>query len=40
MGGEELQLKGGDSVFIEAGRKHRVIFTSKEPPCIWLAVHF
>ena len=40
IGGEELQLKGGDSVFIEAGRKHRVIFTSKEPPCIWLAVHF
>ncbi len=40
IGGEELQLKGGDSVFIEAGRKHRVIFTSKKPPCIWLAVHF
>ena len=38
--GEVLQLEQGDSVFIEARRKHRVIFTSSEPPCIWLAVHF
>ncbi|MGB0931616.1 MAG: cupin domain-containing protein [Chitinophagales bacterium] len=40
VGGELLSLKGGDSVFIEAKRKHRVVFTSKEPACIWLAVHF
>lgn len=38
--GEVLELKGGEAVFIAARRKHRVIFTSSEPPCIWLAVHF
>ncbi|MEZ4887973.1 MAG: cupin domain-containing protein [Chitinophagales bacterium] len=38
--GETMKLKEGDSVFIAARRKHRVIYTSIEPPCIWLAVHF
>ncbi len=38
--GDTLQLEAGDFVFIEAKRKHRVIYTSSEPPCIWLAVHF
>ncbi len=40
IGGEELSLEVGDAVFIQAKRRHRVVFTSSEPPCIWLAVHF
>ena len=35
----ELCLKKGDSVFIKAHCKHRVTFTSKEPPCVWIAIH-
>ncbi len=37
--GQLLQLQAGDAVFIAAKRKHKVVFTSNEPPCIWLAVH-
>lgn len=37
--GETLQLKAGDAILIPAMRPHRVIYTSSEPPCIWLAVH-
>ena len=36
---KEICLKKGDSVFIKAHCKHRVTFTSKEPPCVWLAIH-
>ena len=35
----EVCLKKGDSVFIKAHCKHRVTFTSKEPPCVWIAIH-
>ena len=34
-----IKLKAGDYVFIPAHRKHRVEYTSKKPPCIWLAIH-
>lgn len=34
-----IQLKAGDYLFIPAHQKHRVEYTSSEPPCIWLAVH-
>ncbi len=34
------QLKAGDYFFIPAHQEHRVNFCSKEPNCIWLAVHF
>ncbi len=37
--GSSIQLKAGDYVFIPAHQKHRVEYTSSEPPCIWLAVH-
>lgn len=37
--GETHTLSSGDWVFIPAMRRHRVIFTSQNPPCIWLAVH-
>ena len=35
---EVIPLKKGDSVFLPAGMRHRVSFTSTEPPCIWLCV--
>lgn len=37
--GKTLQMKAGDWVVIPAGERHRVGWTSKQPPCIWLAVH-
>ena len=33
------KLKAGDYLLIPAHTKHRVEYTSVEPPCIWLAVH-
>lgn len=35
-----IALSAGDSVMIKAHEKHVVSYTSSEPPCIWLAVHF
>lgn len=32
-------LKAGDYLLIPAHCRHRVEYTSIEPPCIWLAVH-
>lgn len=37
--GRILEMRPGDWVFIPSGENHRVDRTSKEPPCIWLAVH-
>ena len=37
--GSELALEAGDWVFIPAHERHRVEYTSVQPPCIWLAVH-
>jgi len=37
--GSRIQLRAGDYVFIPAHQKHRVEYTSSEPPCIWLAIH-
>lgn len=37
--GETLHLKAGDAILIPAMRPHRVIYTSSDPPCIWLAIH-
>lgn len=34
-----IELKRGDSFFIKSKTPHQVITTSKEPLCIWLAVH-
>lgn len=33
------ELGPGDSVFLPAHRRHRVLQTSVNPACIWLAVH-
>ena len=37
--GELQPLSAGDHVLIPARRRHRVIFTSQQPPCLWLAIH-
>jgi len=34
-----IKLKAGDYLLIPTHTKHRVEYTSIEPPCIWLAVH-
>ena len=37
--GSKIKLTAGDYLLIPAHQKHRVEYTSSEPPCIWLAVH-
>lgn len=36
--GTRTELAPGDCLLIPAHKKHRVVHTSKEPPCVWLAV--
>ncbi|TVO78366.1 cupin domain-containing protein [Sedimenticola selenatireducens] len=36
---EQITLGVGDSLLIPAGTPHRVITTSIDPHCIWLAFH-
>lgn len=35
-----IDLKAGDYLMIAAHQEHRVVYTSKEPNCVWLAFHF
>ena len=37
--GDMVHMKTGDFLKIDAGTRHRVAYTSKNPPCIWLAVY-
>lgn len=37
---EKTTLRAGDYLLIPAHKRHRVTFTSCNPPCIWLAVFF
>ncbi len=39
-GGQMIHLQKGDHLLIPARQKHRVSYTSQNPHCIWLAVHF
>ncbi|AGA90892.1 cupin domain-containing protein [Thioflavicoccus mobilis 8321] len=39
MAGEVLEMGPGDHLFIPARTWHRVLATSDEPRCLWLAVH-
>ena len=39
IGTEVLELRAGDTVFIPARAAHRVLRTSRDPQCVWLAVH-
>ena len=36
--GDQVRLKAGDHVLIPAHVRHSVVFTSQDPPCIWIAV--
>ncbi len=38
--GGESALSPGDWLLIPAHVRHRVVYTSAEPPCVWVAVHF
>ncbi|GAB4544129.1 MAG: hypothetical protein Tsb0014_38070 [Pleurocapsa sp.] len=37
--GSQIKLTAGDYLFIPSHQKHRVEYTSFDPPCIWLAIH-
>ncbi|NEX19943.1 cupin domain-containing protein [Thiorhodococcus mannitoliphagus] len=39
IAGEEVALGAGDFRFIPAHTPHRVLGTSREPRCLWLAIH-
>jgi cupin 2 domain-containing protein len=39
MDNQEIPLYRGDSILIPAHTAHRVLTTSHQPHCIWLAVH-
>lgn len=38
--GDNVKMKEGDYILIPKNTKHKVIYTSKRPGCIWLAIHF
>lgn len=33
-----VELKAGDTFFISAHIKHRVVYTSSDPKCVWICV--
>lgn len=35
----EIIMNKGDYILIKAHERHRVEYTSVNPPCIWLAIH-
>jgi cupin 2 domain-containing protein len=35
----EIALTAGDTLFIPAHLRHRVMYTQAEPPTVWLAIH-
>ncbi|RDV36500.1 cupin domain-containing protein [Bradymonadaceae bacterium TMQ3] len=37
--GTQSKLEAGSAVFIAAHQRHRVVATSSDSPCVWLAVH-
>jgi cupin 2 domain-containing protein len=37
--GKALNMESGDWVLIPAHERHRIDYTSSQPPCIWLAIH-
>jgi cupin 2 domain-containing protein len=38
--GKTVDLLRGDTLLIKPHEKHKVSFTSTEPPCVWLCVFF
>lgn len=39
VAGETVEISAGDYLFLPAHTRHRVLSTSSEPRCTWLAVH-
>lgn len=39
MDSKIVTLGSGETLFIPSGTPHRVLTTSKDPVCIWLAIH-
>jgi len=37
---KEIELNKGDYIYIPEKLKHRVTYTSVDPLCVWLAIHF
>jgi len=38
--GAAAVLKAGDHILIKAHKRHRVEYTSIDPPCVWICVFF
>ena len=38
--GITVDMSKGDTVLIKPHERHRVIYTSSEPPCVWLCVFY
>ena len=38
--GKSIAMSKGDTLLIEPHERHRVSYTSSEPPCIWLCVFY
>ena len=36
---EPFTMKAGDYVMLPAHLRHRVVYTTSDPECIWLAIH-
>jgi cupin 2 domain-containing protein len=38
--GRRVSMSKGDTLLIKPHERHRVSFTSSEPPCVWLCVFY
>ena len=38
--GETVEMHKGDTLLIDPHKRHRVSYTSTDPPCIWLCVFY
>ena len=39
-GGKRISMNRGDTLIIKPHERHKVAFTSSDPPCIWLCVFY
>ena len=39
-GGKTITMSKGDTLLIKQHERHRVSYTSNEPPCVWLCVFY
>lgn len=37
---KKVKMKRGDTILINKKQKHKVSYTSENPYCIWLCIHF